>query len=251
MSRSRLGMVLVLVAVLARPAGAEEFDSKGVRIHYIVEGKGEPVVLVHGLQSTAALNWELPGTVKLLASKYQVIALDCRGHGQSGKPAAEDQYGLEMVEDVTRLLDHLKVEKAHIVGYSMGGMIALKFIVLHPDRVRSGMLGGMGWLKSGSVLEKFWEKVPGKDEGRGTPAACLHGLSQLGVTEEDVKAVKAPVSLAAGDHDPCRKLYIEPLVKVRPDWPLTLIEGAGHLTCVAKEPFRDAVKAAVDAHSAK
>jgi pimeloyl-ACP methyl ester carboxylesterase len=156
-----------------------------------------------------------------------------------------------MVEDVTRLLDHLKIEKAHIVGYSMGGMIALKFIVLHPDRVRSGMLGGMGWLKSGGVLEKFWEKLPGKDEGRGTPAACLHGLSQLGVTEEEVKAVKVPVSLAAGDHDPCRKLYIEPLVKVRSDWPLTLIEGAGHLTCVAKEPFRDAVKSSLDAHSAK
>lgn len=249
--RRNVGLVAVLLALAARAAVADDFDSKGVKIHYIVEGKGEPVLLVHGLQSSAAMNWELPGTVKVLAAKYQVIALDCRGHGQSGKPAADDQYGVEMVEDLTRLLDHLKIEKAHVVGYSMGGMIAMKFIVLHPDRVRSGVLGGMGWLKSGSVLEKFWEKLPGKEEGRGTPAGCLHGLSQLGVTEDEVKAVKVPVALAAGDHDPCRKLYIEPLLKVRPDWTLTLIEGAGHLTCVAKEPFKDAVKAALDAHSAK
>ena len=92
------------------PVAAEEFDSKGVKIHYAVEGKGEPVVLIHGLTSSAVMNWELPGTVRLLSSKYQVIAFDCRGHGQSGKPTGEDQYGVEMVEDVMRLLDHLKIE---------------------------------------------------------------------------------------------------------------------------------------------
>ena len=241
---------LAILALCGLPAVADEFDSKGVKIHFVVAGKGEPVVLIHGLESSASMNWELPGTVRLLSSQYQVIAFDCRGHGQSGKPAGEDQYGVEMVEDVTRLMDHLKVEKAHIVGYSMGGMIAMKFIVLHPDRVLSGVLGGMGWLKSGSVLEKFWEKVPGRDEGR-TPSACLHGLSQLGVSEDEVKAVQAPVSLVAGDHDPCRKLYIEPLQKVRPDWPMTTIDGAGHLTCILKEPFKDAVKACLDARSAR
>jgi pimeloyl-ACP methyl ester carboxylesterase len=241
---------LLTLALGAGPAAADEFDSKGVKIHYVVEGKGEPVVLIHGLQSSAAINWELPGTLRQLASRYQVIAFDCRGHGQSGKPTAEDQYGVEMVEDVTRLLDHLKIEKAHIVGYSMGGMIAMKFIVLHPDRVKSGVLGGMGWLKSGSVLEKFWEKLPAREEGH-PPTACLHGLSQLGVTEDEVRAVQAPVALVAGDHDPCRKLYIEPLLKVRPEWTLTTVEGAGHLTCIAKEAFKDAVKDALDARSGK
>ena len=52
---------------------------------------------------------------------YRVIALDCRGHGQSGKPQDPGQYGLEMVRDVVRLLDHLNVERAHVVGYAMGG----------------------------------------------------------------------------------------------------------------------------------
>ncbi len=250
MTKSRAVFCALALACGGLPAAAEEFDSKGVKIHYVVEGKGEPVVLIHGLTSSAAMNWELPGTVRLLSPKYQVIAFDCRGHGQSGKPTGEDQYGVEMVEDVTRLLDHLKIEKAHVVGYSMGGMIAMKFIVLHPERVKSGVLGGMGWLKSGSPLEKFWEKMPGREEGH-PPTACLHGLSQLGVTEDEVKAVKAPVSMIAGDHDPCRKLYIEPLLKVRSDWPLTTVEGAGHLTCVAKEAFRDAVKDSLDGRAGK
>jgi pimeloyl-ACP methyl ester carboxylesterase len=247
---TRLPAAFAIATLLASSALADEFDSKGVKIHYVVEGKGEPVVLVHGLYSSAAMNWEAPGVVKLLAAKYQVIAFDCRGHGQSGKPTADDQYGLEMVEDITRLLDHLKIEKAHVVGYSMGGMITMKFITQHPDRVRSAILGGMGWLKSGSPLEKFWEKAGGREEGR-TPAACLHGLSQMGVTEDDVKAIKAPVSLIAGDRDPCKKLYVEPLMRVRTDFPLTTIEGAGHMNCIAKDSFKEAVKSVLDAHAGK
>jgi len=242
--------VLVLTLACARGASADEFDSKGVKIHYVVEGKGEPVVLLHGFESSAAMNWRLTGVIRALAPKYQVIALDCRGHGLSGKPAGDDQYGLEMVEDVARLLDHLKIDKAQIVGYSMGGMIAMKFMVLHPERTLSGILGGMGWLKSGSPLERFWEKLPGREEGRGAPAACSRGFSQLGVTEDEVKGIKVPVSIIIGDQDPCRKLYVEPLTRVRSDWPVTTIEG-GHLACIVKEGFRDAVKAGVDAHAGK
>jgi pimeloyl-ACP methyl ester carboxylesterase len=240
----------VLAAALPLAAAADEFDSNGVKIRYTVEGKGEPVVLIHGLYSSAAINWEQPGLVKMLAAKHQVIALDCRGHGGSGKPTEEAQYGIEMVEDVKRLLDHLKIDRAHVVGYSMGGMIAMKFAVLHPDRVRSVVLGGMGWLKSGGVLERFWEKIPERDNAR-TPTACLHGLSKLGVSEEEVKAVKVPVSMIVGDRDPCRRLYVEPLARLRSDWPVTTIEGAGHMNCIAKDSFKEAVEARLGAHAGK
>lgn len=239
-----------MIAILLALVFADEFDSNGVKIHYSVEGKGEPVVLIHGLHSSGAINWELPGIVKLLAAKYQVITMDCRGHGRSGKPTGDDQYGIEMVEDVTRLLNYLKIEKAHVVGYSMGGMITMKFVVLHPDRVRSAILGGMGWLKSGGALERIWEKMPSKDGGL-TPAACTRGLAQMGVTEDEVKAVKVPVSIVVGDRDPCKKLYVDPLVRVRPEWPVTTIEGAGHLNCIAKDTFKDAVKSGIDAHAGK
>ena len=65
---------------------ADEFTSDGVKIHYLIEGKGEPVILIHGLYATATGNWQGPGIMPELAKNYQVIALDLRAHGQSGKP---------------------------------------------------------------------------------------------------------------------------------------------------------------------
>jgi pimeloyl-ACP methyl ester carboxylesterase len=72
---------------------ADDFDSAGVKIHYAVQGEGDPVILIHGLYSNGRMNWDLPGTSGLLAKHFQVITLDCRGHGRSGKPQAEGAYG--------------------------------------------------------------------------------------------------------------------------------------------------------------
>src|SRR5437763_4317028 len=130
----------------------QTFDSNGVAISYTVEGKGEPVVLIHGLYASAQVNWRAPGIIRILATNHQVIALDVRGHAASGKPGQESAYGVEMAEDIVRLLDHLKIQKAHLVGYSMGGMITMKVLTRHPDRVQSALLGGMGWLREGSPL---------------------------------------------------------------------------------------------------
>jgi pimeloyl-ACP methyl ester carboxylesterase len=145
--------------VLLWQAGAVEseiFDSRGVRIHYLVDGAGEPVVLIHGLYSSARINWEVPGTLAALAADHQVVALDSPGFGRSGKPASADACGLQWIEDIARLLDQPKIGKAHIVGYSMGGIVSLKFMAEHPDRVLSGTLGGMGWLPESGGLQKIW-----------------------------------------------------------------------------------------------
>jgi len=149
-----------LVAFAGRPASAQSFDANGVRLHYIVEGNGQPVVLIHGLHSSIRMNWQMPGVISTLSKNYQVIALDLPGHGESDKPASEAAYGAEMVEDLVRLLDHLNIKRAHIVGYSMGGMIAMKLMAKHQDRVLSGIVGGMGWLREGSALQSFWERIP-------------------------------------------------------------------------------------------
>src|SRR5260370_26191796 len=124
------------------------FDSRGVKIHYTIHGKGEPVLLIHGFTVTYAIQWVYPGIASALTKNYQVIGFDCRGHGQSGKPHDAKMYGTEMVEDAVRLLDHLKIKKAHLVGYSMGGFIALKLAATHPDRVLSVTTGGAGWEKA-------------------------------------------------------------------------------------------------------
>ena len=142
---SQVLKVLYLAVCLLLFAGAgtraDEFVSKGVHLQYVVEGQGPPVVLIHGLTLDAQSQWADPGITKELAKDYRVIAMDCRGHGKSDKPHEPAAYGIEMVEDVCRLLDHLKIKKANVVGYSLGGSIALKLLVSHPQRCLSVALG--------------------------------------------------------------------------------------------------------------
>jgi pimeloyl-ACP methyl ester carboxylesterase len=104
-----------------------------------MSGAGEPVVLIHGFSADASM-WD---SVRAgLSAHYRVIAMDCRGHGRSGKPHDPSAYGIEMVNDVVRLLDQLHIRRAHVVGYSMGGSIALKLLQTHPDRLLSVTSGG-------------------------------------------------------------------------------------------------------------
>jgi pimeloyl-ACP methyl ester carboxylesterase len=223
---------------------ADEFMSKDVKIHYVVRGKGKPVILIHGLGSSAKMNWETPGTVAELAKHYQVIAFDNRGHGQSDKPQAEGEYGVQMVEDVVRLMDRLNQPKAHVVSYSLGGMIALKLVTLHPERVSSVVLGGMGWLRTDTPLQHFWEAMQGRAVAH-VPAACLHGVGELAISEADLKSVRVPVTILVGERDICRRLYVEPLEKARPDWPVHVIKDAGHINCVMKAEFKTQIAAAL------
>jgi pimeloyl-ACP methyl ester carboxylesterase len=218
----------------------DSFDSNGVKISYLVQGKGEPVVLIHGWLSSAGINWTLPGTVALLAKDYQVIALDVRGHGMSDKPTKVEAYGPELVEDVVRLLDHLKIKKAHIVGYSMGGIIAAKFVARHPDRVLSAALCGAGWLREGSAEQKLF--AAGGTDGKPV-GLCFQSLAKLALTEEEVKSIRVPVVLVIGDKDELKKLYVDPLATVRKDWPVVEIKDANHISCILKPQFREEVAA--------
>ncbi len=244
MIRTILALAAALFAA-TRPASADDFDSAGVKIHYEMQGKGEPVILIHGLHASARMNWGAPGIIDDLAEHYRVIALDCRGHGQSDKPAAEGAYGVQMVEDIVRLMDHLHLPTAHIAGYSMGGMIALKLVVLHPDRVRSVTLGGMGWLQEGSRLQDFWAQSGQRGALGGNPA-LMHGFAEFAVTAAQVKAIKAPMTVIVGERDPCRTLYVAPLLQLRPDVPAHVIAGAGHLACVTKPEFKSTLRATLD-----
>ncbi|HEV3146212.1 MAG TPA: alpha/beta hydrolase [Gemmataceae bacterium] len=234
-----VAMAFTQAAAAEKKPASGTFDSKGVKICYAVQGKGEPVVLVHGWLSSAAINWDLPGITAALAKDYQVIELDVRGHGQSDKPTKEEEYGPELVEDIVRLLDHLEVKKAHIVGYSMGGVITANFIVKHPDRVLSGTLGGMGWLREGSLEQKVFA-AGGRD---GKPVGlCFKSLAKLALTEEQIKSIKVPVAVIFGDKDGLKKLYADPLKSVRADWPVIEIKDADHISCIMKPEFREGIQ---------
>src|SRR5664279_315408 len=124
------------------------FTSHGARLRFIDQGEGEVVVLLHGLLGTVELHWidgyaEIkPNVVPALARQYRVLAIDLRGHGRSDKPHAVADYGSRMASDVIALLDHVAVPRAHLVGYSLGSIVAAKVACDHAERVGRVVLGG-------------------------------------------------------------------------------------------------------------
>jgi pimeloyl-ACP methyl ester carboxylesterase len=135
--------LLATCAFAQSGADVRSFDSGGVPISYIDRGSGQPVLLLHG-HTRSLKDWEAGLIPQLLADGFRVIAYDARGHGASGKPDAPEQYGQEDVNDAIRLLDHLGVDNAHIVGYSRGASIAIRIVVHRPQRARSVVFGGWG-----------------------------------------------------------------------------------------------------------
>ena len=122
------------------------FDSDGVSIHYEVFGDDDkpPIMLVHGFAASLAGNWVRPGWIDTLTPLRHVVALDCRGHGESEKPYDAAAYGDNVPDDVIRLMDHLSIEKTDLFGYSMGGRISTRLMTAHPERFHSVVLGGIG-----------------------------------------------------------------------------------------------------------
>jgi pimeloyl-ACP methyl ester carboxylesterase len=122
------------------------FVSEGLTLNFVVEGQGDPVLLIHGFASSLQMNWAGTGWISgLVQAGYQVIAFDHRGHGASDKIYDAAAYTIgDMAADAFRLLDHLGIARADIVGYSMGARVGALMAIERPDRVRSLVIGGMG-----------------------------------------------------------------------------------------------------------
>jgi pimeloyl-ACP methyl ester carboxylesterase len=116
------------------PTESAYADVNGVHMYYETYGGGTPLVLLHGGMLSIRLNFA--GLIPTLAQRHRVIAVEMQGHGRTADidraitPAA-------LASDVVALLDHLGVDKAHVLGHSMGGAVAMELAVSHPDRVRS------------------------------------------------------------------------------------------------------------------
>jgi pimeloyl-ACP methyl ester carboxylesterase len=134
--------------------------SDGVKIHFMVKGKGTPVILIHGYTGSAEGNWFSNGIADALAVNHMVIAIDCRNHGLSDKP---QPMGPGKAEDVVELMDHLKLQKAHLHGYSMGGGIVGRLMAMIPDRIITAGFGGSGIQE---VDPEWRAKAPKDKEGR-------------------------------------------------------------------------------------
>jgi len=282
----RMIPAVALCALMLSTAVAADgfFDSNGVKIHYVVEGQGEPVVLVHGFTASIPVQWQLPGIFSKLAKEYQVIAIDNRGHGKSEKPHDVKQYGPEMVLDVIRLMDHLTIKKAHVVGYSMGGFMTGYMLANHPDRLITATLGGAGWSKpnderfnfidelaesldAGKGIRPLIERLVPADRPKPTEeqiasinqmlmltndskalAACIRGMKSLSVTEDKLKANKVPVLAIIGEKDPL-KVGVDEMRGKMANLTVDVIEGADHMTTFTNPKFTNDLKAFLQQHS--
>jgi pimeloyl-ACP methyl ester carboxylesterase len=267
---------------LTRAAENEFFVSGGIKLHYSVEGQGDPVLLLHGFAINSQVQWAFPGIIKELARDYRVIALDNRGHGRSGKPHDPKQYGVEMVEDAVRLLDHLHIARAHVVGYSMGGFIALKLAATHPDRVLSVTTGGAGWSEhtDHSFLEALADSLEQGNglgpllrfltpEGRPKPtdeqlkninlaarlffdakalAALVRAYKGLELTGADLHNMREPVLAIVGLLDPF-KVGVDALTGQIPDLRIVVIPRADHMDAFKKPEFIRALKTFLGEHA--
>lgn len=241
------------------------FDAAGVRIAYEDLGSGPPVVLVHGFAASRALNWKAPGWYDLLLDAgYRVCALDCRGHGESDKPHDSAAYEpARMGGDVLRMLDTLQIERARLVGYSMGAMIASQLLLEHADRFERVVLGGVG----GTMLEPRGDseaiaraleaddpKGITDERGRGfrafadqsrndrhALAACMR-RPRTPLDPAALAHVSLPVLVVAGALD---ELVGDParLAAVIPGAKSIVIPGRDHLSAVGDRRTKDAVLA--------
>jgi pimeloyl-ACP methyl ester carboxylesterase len=265
-----IGCCLLFLASSRLYAADGYFDSNGVKIHYSVQGKGEAVVLVHGFTVNPFIQWDLPGITGALAKDYRVICIDVRGHGRSGKPHDPKMYGREMVDDVVHLLDHLKIKRAHIVGYSMGGFITLNMLARYPERMLSATTGGAGW--TDKVDTRFLDEVAdslanGKGMGplmdrltpKGFPkpgareksnltimtatindmkalAAAFRSLRDLAFTEDILRKNDVPLLALVGAFDPLKEDVDGMKAKTR-NFTEIIIPQSDHLDAFGKPEF--------------
>jgi pimeloyl-ACP methyl ester carboxylesterase len=266
----------VIAFLATRRMCGQWLDADGARLHYTDEGAGAPVVLLHGFAVNADLNWRLLGITAALVRGFRVIALDLRGHGLSDKPHDPGRYGMEMLEDIPRLLDHLGIERAHVVGYSLGGIITLKLAATHPERLLSAAVLGAGWETpvDSPLLEAMEALVQALKQGRGIRplaahlgpgrerpgimhtllvwfmtrfvndglalAAMIRALPKLAVDEADLGRIPVPVLSIVGERDPLRP-EADALEGRIPDLTRVLIRGADHIRTLWRREFRTAL----------
>jgi pimeloyl-ACP methyl ester carboxylesterase len=248
-----------------------------VTLRYKEAGTGDAVVLLHGY--TASLD-SLAPFAEGLAASHRVIALDVRGFGKSSKFAEPGRFGQQMVDDVVRLLDHLKVSRAHLIGHSMGALIAANVAARYPTRVSSAtLIAGpfyadkatftketSRWaedLESGKGLTNFMQWLfpkiqPAMAAGMGAQAvigndlpsliAVMKSLPELAIP--GLKSADVPVLVVAGAGDPLHPLSLA-FAKASTGARLLEADGADHVTVLANPGLGQAMRELMQAGTSR
>jgi pimeloyl-ACP methyl ester carboxylesterase len=228
-----------------------------------VSGSGDPVLMIHGFASTHFVNWVSPGWFKTLADAgYRSIALDNRGHGSSSKSYDAIDYSPDkMASDATALLAHLGIERAHVMGYSMGARISAVMALNDPDRVATLVLGGLGsglvhgvgdWDPIASALlaenpetvshprgKAFRAFADQTSSDRRALAACI-STSRVELTEAEVGRIMQPTLIAVGTKDDIAG-NPEDLAALMPNATAFPIQGRDHMLAVGDRSFKQRV----------
>jgi pimeloyl-ACP methyl ester carboxylesterase len=241
------------------------FDHDGMTFAYFDEGdrNGAPTLLIHGFASSAIVNWVQPGWLQtLIGAGRRVIAIDNRGHGRSAKPHDPSAYHPSlMAGDSAALLDHLGIERADVMGYSMGARISAFLALGHGDKVRSLVWGGLGiglvrgvgdWdpiaeallapslddvtHERGRMFRAFADKTK---SDRHALAACISSNRVL-VSEGEAAHIAQPVLIVVGTKDDIAGSPHE-LAALLPDARSVDIPGRDHMLAVGDRVFKAAV----------
>lgn len=239
------------------------FDAAGVNLHYLDQGSGAPVVLVHSMASNLRHSWVETGWISHLSPSYRTIALDCRGHGLSAKSYDPDFYIADkMADDVVRLLGHLGIARTLVAGYSMGACVALNLAVRYAERVRAIVIGGVSSraykvppreelerlvavLRAGDV-SSFSDKaalfmrsfcLKNGNDPKALAAFSLHRRPD--VEQAQLGSIRAPVLIAAGTRDAIVQ-GVDELAASIPDARILTLAGRTHLDALADPLFKQA-----------
>ncbi|MGD0847713.1 alpha/beta fold hydrolase [Bradyrhizobium sp.] len=239
------------------------FHNGAVEIAYLDEGEGDPILLVHGFASSKNVNWVYPTWVsELKKNGRRVIAFDNRGHGDSGKlyDAAEYEIGI-MAGDISALMDHLNIERADVMGYSLGSRMTAELALREPQRLRSAILGGIGigLIEGGGPGENVAQalEAPALEDvtdpvgrtfrafadqtrsDRRALAACLRGSRRL-MTRQEAAAIKVPVLIAVGSSDEIAG-SAQALGKIIPAAEVLDIPNRDHMRAVGDKVYKTGV----------
>jgi len=238
-------------------------DLCDVSIAYLDEGEGPPVLLIHGFASSANVNWVATGWVKVLVDAgYRVIALDNRGHGGSTKFHDPARYEPDlMANDALLLLDFLGIERANIIGYSMGSRIMTFLTLARPERAGRLVFGGMGenlvkgvgrWqpiaqaLEAGSVDDvddpvgrRFRQFAERTGSDLLALAACIRPSRQR-ISQEQVWSIPHPALVAVGSEDDIAGSP-DALAEMLPDGRSLPLPGKDHMKAVGDKGFKQGV----------
>jgi pimeloyl-ACP methyl ester carboxylesterase len=239
----------------------------GVALAFERQGEGPVIVLVHGFGSSRVQNWKSTGWYGgLTAAGFSIVAMDCRGHGDSGKPHDEKSYGHDrMAADVVTVMDACSLKDPFVLGYSMGGFIGLRLLAAHPERVCKLAIAGVGetYLQDritspearaqladalltpdrdsitdprGKMFRAFADQ-PGKD--RLALAACMRAMSPH-LPRNTLLQIQKPVLVADGSEDETAGRP-GPLAEALADGRAVTIPGRDHMSAVGDRHLRQAV----------